>query len=330
MPEVLSQGEIDALLSALSTGEVNAEDVKNEETKRRVKVYDFRRPDKFSKDQLRTIEFMHENYARLLSTSLATYLRTIVDVHLISVQQMTYGEFIQSLPSPTIMSIFSLSPLPGSGILEMNPELGLMMVERLLGGKLRLPEKGRELTDIEQTILRRIVFRSLSHVKEAWQNVADVEAQFERMELNPQFVQVVAPNQMVILVTLAVRSEDNEGFLNICLPDTLLEPIVNKLTAHYWLASAKHGVTPETLEALRRRVERTMVEAVVVLGQTPLAVSEILDLQRGDVIALSNKASDPLEFRVGNKVKFKARPGLIGSKVAVEITQVIREGDSDE
>ncbi|MGE5507369.1 MAG: flagellar motor switch protein FliM [Chitinophagales bacterium] len=330
MADVLSQDEIDALLSALSTGEVKAEDVRNEESKRRVKVYDFRRPDKFSKDQLRTIEFLHENYARLLSTSLATYLRTIVDVHLISVQQMTYGEFIQSLPSPTIMSIFSLSPLPGSGILEMNPELGLMMVERLLGGKLRLPEKGRELTDIEQTILRRIVFRSLSHVKEAWQNVADVEAQFERMELNPQFVQVVAPNQMVILVTLAVRSEDNEGFLNICLPDTLLEPIVNKLTAHYWLASAKHGVTPETLEALRRRVERTMVEAVVVLGQTPLAVSEILDLQRGDVIALSNKASDPLEFRVGNKVKFKARPGLIGSKVAVEITQVIREGDSDE
>jgi flagellar motor switch protein FliM len=327
--DVLSQDEIDALLSALSTGEVSAEDVRNEDSKRRVKVYDFRRPDKFSKDQLRTIEFLHENYARLLSTSFATYLRTIVDVHLISVQQMTYAEFIQSLPSPTIMSIFSLSPLPGSGVLEMNPELGLMMVERLLGGKLRLPEKGRELTDIEQTILRRIIFRSLSHVKEAWQNVADVEAQFERMELNPQFVQIVAPNQMVILVTLAVKSEDNEGFLNICLPDTLLEPIVGKLTGHYWLASAKHGVTPETLEALRRRVERTAVQAVVLLGQTPLAVGEIMDLQRGDVIALGNKAADPLEIRIGNKVKFKARPGLVGSKVAVEITAVIREGEGE-
>ncbi|MGE5552332.1 MAG: flagellar motor switch protein FliM [Betaproteobacteria bacterium] len=326
MAEVLSQEEIDALLSALSTGEVKVEDVRNEESRRRVKVYDFRRPDKFSKDQLRTIEFMHENYARLLSTSLATYLRTIVDVHLISVQQMTYGEFIQSLPSPTIISVFQLNPL-GTAILELNPELGLMMVERLLGGKLKLPEKGRELTDIEQTILRRIIFRSLGHLKEAWQNVAEVEAQFERMELNPHFIQIVAPNQMVVLVTLSVKSEDNEGFLNICLPDTLLEPVLSKLTAHYWLASTRQSVTPTTLEALRRRVERAKVEVVVVLGEAPLTVGEVLDLQRGDVIALDAKVSGLLNVRIGDRVKFQARPGVVGSKLAVEIATVVKEGD---
>ncbi|HHW14564.1 MAG TPA: flagellar motor switch protein FliM [Firmicutes bacterium] len=328
MPDVLSQDEIDALLSALSTGEVKAEDMQKEENRRRVKVYDFRRPDKFSKDQLRTIELMHENYARLLSTSLATYLRTIVDVHLISVQQMTYAEFVQSLPSPTIISVFQLKPL-GGAILEMNSELGLMMVERLLGGKMRLPDKSRELTDIEQTILRRIVYRCLSHLKEAWQNVAEVEATFERMELNPQFVQIVAPNQMVVLVTLSVKGDDNEGFMNICLPDTLLEPVVSKLTAHYWLASARQGVTAETLEALRRRVEQTVVEAVVVLGETPLTVGEILDLQRGDVIALGTKADGLLDLRVGNRVKFRVRPGVVGSKLAVEIAAVVREGDGE-
>jgi flagellar motor switch protein FliM len=326
MPDVLSQGEIDALLSALSTGEVNAEDVRIEEGKRRVKVYDFRRPDKFSKDQLRTIEFMHENYSRLLSTSLATYLRTIVDVHLISVQQMTYGEFTQSLPSPTICSVFNLNPL-GTAIMEVNPELGLMMVERLLGGELRLPEKSRELTDIEQTILRRIIFRCLGHLKEAWQNVAAVDAEFERMELNPQFVQIVAPNQMVVLVTLSVKSEENEGFLNLCLPDTLLEPILSKLAAHYWLAATRQGVTPQTLETLRKMVERTSVEAVVVLGETPLALSELMDLQRGDVIALGTRADGFLDVRVGNRVKFRARPGAVGSKLAVEIASVVKESD---
>lgn len=329
MPDVLSQDEIDALLSALSTGEVNAEEVRSEESKRKVKVYDFRRPDKFSKDQLRTIEFMHENYARLLSTSLATYLRTIVDVRLISAQQMTYGEFIQSLPSPTIVSVFSMAPLSGNAILEMNPELGLSMVERLLGGKLRLPEKSRELTDIEQTILRRIVFRCLNHLREAWQNVAEVEAQFERMELNPQFVQIVAPNQMVVLVTLSVKSEENEGFINICLPDTLLEPILSKLTAHYWLTSARQGVTPEGLEAIKRRVENTKVDVVVVLGETPLSVGEVMDLQRGDVIALGTRAEGLLPVRVGNRVKFRGRPGMVGSKLAVEIAAVVKEGDGE-
>lgn len=329
MPDVLSQDEIDALLSALSTGEVKAEDVRNEDTKRKVKVYDFRRPDKFSKDQLRTIEFMHENYARLLSTSLATYLRTIIDVHLISAQQMTYGEFVQSLPNPTIVSVFDMVPLSGSAIFELNPELGLMMVERLLGGKLRLPEKSRELTDIEQTILRRIVHRCLSHLKEAWQNVAEVEARFERMELNPQFVQVVAPNQMVVLVTLSVKSEENEGFINICLPDTLLEPVLSKLTAHYWLTSARQVATPQALEALKRRVERTRVELVAVLGETALSVGEVMDLQRGDVIALNTHAGGLLDVRVGNRTKFRARPGMTGSKLAVEIAAVVREGDGE-
>jgi flagellar motor switch protein FliM len=326
VPEVLSQEEIDALLSALSTGEVKAEDVRNEESRRRVKVYDFRRPDKFSKDQLRTIEFMHENYARMLSTSFATYLRTIVDVHLLSVQQMTYGEFIQSLPSPTIVSVFELNPL-GKAILELNPELGLMMVERLLGGKLQLPEKSRELTDIEQTILRRIIFRCLSHLKEAWQNVTEVEAQFERMELNPHFVQIVAPNQTVVLVTLSVKGDEHEGFLNLCLPDTLLEPVLSRLTAHYWLASTRQSATPQTLETLRRRIEQTRVEVVVLLGETPLSVGEVVDLQRGDVIALNTRMDGLLDVRIGNRVKFGARPGMVGSKLAVEIAALVKEGD---
>jgi flagellar motor switch protein FliM len=204
-----------------------------------------------------------------------------------------------------------------------------MMVERLLGGKLQLPDRARELTDIEQVILRRIVNRSLQHIKEAWQNVADVEATFERMELNPQFIQVVAPNQMVILITLSVKSDENEGLMNFCLPDTLLEPVLSKLSAHYWLASTRQGVSTEALEAIRRRVERTKVDVVVELGSTQLTVRELMDLQRNDVVVLSTHVRDSLEMRVGSRVKFKGRPGRVGSKLAVQVASVEREGEEE-
>ncbi|MDI3281338.1 MAG: flagellar motor switch protein FliM, partial [Bacillota bacterium] len=245
MPEVLSQEEIDALLAALSTGQMDVETAKKEESARKVKQYDFRRPDKFSKDQIRTLEMLHENFSRLLSTSLTTYLRVLVDVKLVSVQQMTYDEFIRSLPNPTVMCTFTLAPLPGEGVLEINPALALMIVQRLLGGKVQFPEKARELTDIELIILKRVILRSLTHFHEAWGNVADVDASLEQIELNPQFVQIVAPSQMVILVTLSVKVGDQEGFINICLPDTLLEPVLPKLSAHYWLGSTRQAVSPE-------------------------------------------------------------------------------------
>ncbi len=326
---MLSQQEIDALLSAISTGEVNAEEIKHEESQKRVKQWDFRRPDKFSKDQVRTLEMLYENYARHLTTSLATFLRTAVEVKLVSVQQMTYGEFVQSLPNPTIMCSYSLKPLSGSAVLEMNPELGLMIVERLLGGKLRLPDKPRELTDIEQTILRKVILRILSHVQEAWENVAEVQASLERMELNPQFIQVVAPNQMVILITLSVKGEGSEGFMNFCLSDTLLEPVLPKLSAHYWFGSARQTASKETLEALRRRVERTKVDVVANVGSCTVTVRELMALRPGDVIVLSTRADSACEVRVGSSVKFRGKPGVLGSKLAVQIVSVERGGDGE-
>ncbi len=329
MAGVLSQEEIDALLSALSAGEVDAEEIKADEAQKKVKPYDFRRPDKFSKDQVRTLQMLHESYARLLATSFATFLRAVTEAKVTAVQQVTYAEFTRSMPNPTIMSIFDLKPL-GRAVLEIGPQLGLVIVERMLGGKGRMPDKGRELTDIEQSILKRVILRALSHIKEAWQNVVDVDATFERLEMNPQFAQLVAPNQMVILVTITLHIAGNEGFMNICLPDILLEPVLSKLSAHYWFASTRQAITSESLSSLKRKVERTKVDVIVELGAASITFRELLNLQVGDVITLYNRADALLPVRIGTRPKFRARPGLIGSKLAVQIMHVEKDGVGED
>lgn len=331
MPEVLTQEEIDALLSALNSGELAAEDVNAEAETRKVKPYDFRRPDKFSKDQLRTLQMLHEHLARLLGTSFTSYMRTVVEMKVVSVQQMTYEEFTRSLPSPTCLCLFRLDPLPGEAIFELNTEVALAMVERLLGGQGRVTsDRTRELTDIEQTVLTRILARGLTSFRDAWHNVAEVEARLERLEMNPQFTQIVAPNQMVVIVTLTMKVGDEQGFINVCLPDSLLEPVIPKLSAHLWFATGQKA-TAETVEALRRRVERMRIELMAIVGTANVRFGDLLALEEGDVIQLDSAVADPIPVFVGSKVKFLARPGVRGSRVALQIVRSAGErGDNDE
>lgn len=326
MPEILTQEEIDALLSALHSGELAAEDVHGEAETRKVKPYDFRRPDKFSKDQLRTLQMLHEHLARLLGTSFTSYMRTVVEMKVVSVQQMTYEEFTRSLPSPTCLCLFRLEPLPGEAIFELNTEVALALVERLLGGQGQVSlDRSRELTDIEQTVLTRILARGLTSFKEAWQNVAEVEARLERLEMNPQFTQIVAPNQMVVIITLTMKVGDEQGFLNVCLPDSLLEPVIPKLSAHLWFATGQ-SATAETVAVLRRRVEKMRVELVAVAGTASVRFGDLLALEVGDVIQLDSSVSNPIPVYVGSKVKFWARPGVRGSRLALQIVSSASDG----
>lgn len=323
----MSQEEVDALLSALTSGSVDSKDLVPEEPKAKVKRYDFRRPDKFSKDQVRTLQMIHENYARFLSTSLANYLRSVVDVAVVSAQQMTYDEFIRSLPMPTVMTIFEVAELGGTGVYEMSSGLALMMVERLLGGGIHIPARPRELTDIETNILRRIIERSLFHMKDAWENLASFTTSIDRIESNPGFVQIVAPNQMIILITMSVRVGDEEGFINLCLPDSLLEPVIPKLTAHFWLGSSSGGLSPERRNAIEKKLSETTVELVVKLGVTQLTLGDLLELQKGDVVALPSRFDDPLPVFVGSKTKFYGKAGTKGSRLALQITKVEKEAE---
>lgn len=326
MADILSQSEIDALLAALSTGTLDVEEVKSEEQRRKVKTYDFRRPNKFSKDQVRTLVMLHENLARLLSTSLSTYLRTVVRAEVASVDQLTYEEFTKSLQNPTTMNILTLKPLEGNIVFEFSPNLAFAIIDRLLGGSGSSVERPRELTDIEQTVIKRVVQKTFPNIKEAWAVVADLTPNYEGIEMNPLFTQIVPPTDMVILITLEVRIADTRGLMNICFPFAVLEPLLDHLNAQFWFASSKKASTEASLAALQKRLSMTRVQLTVELGRTSITVQELLGLSRGDVIQLDQAVKDPLVARVGQNEKFHIFPGLSGSKLAIQIHQVLQEG----
>ncbi len=329
--DVLSQSEIDELLSALSTGVVTAEEIKTEEKQRKIKIYDFKRPDKFSKDQIRTIYMLHENFARLINTYLSAHLRTLIHIDVASVDQLTYEEFIRSMPNPSVISIFQMKPLKGNAILEINPNIVLAIIDRLFGGPGLPPAKARSLTDIEETIIRRVINKALESMQEAWKQVVAIEPRMEALETNPQFTQIVPPNDMVVLITLQAKIGQAEGLMNICIPYLVLEPIMSKLTTTFWVSSAAaKQSSPEIMNVLQRKLERTLIPVIVELGRATVTVHELLDLGVGDVLQLETKAEEDLNILIGNREKFKCKPGLVGHRTAIQITQVISQGDDND
>lgn len=329
MSDVLSQSEIDELLSVLSTGEVSLEEIKQEDTKKKVQVYDFKRPNKFSKDQISTLQVIFENYSRSITTYLSAHLRTSVKINVASIDELTYDEFIRSLPNPSIINIFKLHPLEGNALVEINPSISFNIIERLLGGPGISEGKSRGLTDIERIVAMKTNQKLLDFLKEAWANIIDFEPKLEVIEHNPQFTQIVTVTEMVIVITLEAKIGDAEGMMNFCLPFIVLEPIISKLSTHFWFASTAKEYTTETIAALKKRIEKTKVPLTVHVGETNLTVEELLDLQAGDVVKLEQKVSQDLTLFIGNRPKFKCKPGIVGSKMAVEITSLATEGDDD-
>ena len=329
--DVLSQSEIDQLLSALSTGVVSAEEMKVEEKQKKVKVYDFKRPDKFSKDQIRTLYMLHENFARLLNTYLSTNLRTLVNISVASVEQLAYEEFIRSLSNPSVIGIFNMSPLKGNVIFEINPNIAFSIIDRLFGGEGTVINKIRTLTDIEETIIRKVITKSLDNLQEAWRHVVNTEPRLEVIETNPQFTQIVPPNDMVVIVTLQTQIGQVEGLINICIPYLVLEPIMSKLTTTFWVASSiAKQAHPEQVDILEKKIKKTYVPLAVELGTINLSVRELLSLNINDVLKLDTTVGSELKVIVGRKAKFLCHPGTANKKVAVQISGVNIEGDYED
>lgn len=326
--DVLSQSEIDKLLSALSDGSVSAEEVKADEEQKKVKTYDFKRPDKFSKDQIRTLFMLHESFSRLLNTYLSTHLRTIVNVEVASVEQLTYQEFVQSLSNPSVISILALPPLKGNIIMEVNTEIAFAFIDRVFGGEGKSGVKTRVLTEIEEAVMRRFVDKATSHLKEAWANVVEFYPTLEATESNPQFTQIVPPSDMVVIVTIQMKVGEVEGMMNICIPYLVLEPVMSKLTTTFWVASSvSKDDDPEQVKILQRKIERTRVPFTVEMGDINITISEFLTLGFGDVLQLDTKVDDELKCRIGRKAKFYCRPGTSGKKMAVQITRILSEDE---
>lgn len=329
--EVLSQSEIDKLLSALSDGTVSAEEVKADEEQKKVKVYDFKRPDKFSKDQIRTLFMLHETFSRTLNTYLSTHLRTIVSVEVASVEQLTYQEFVQSMSNPSVISILAVPPLKGNIIMEVNTEIAFAFIDRMFGGEGKTQIKPRVLTDIEEVVMKRFTDTAMEDLRDAWSNVVQFTPTLEATESNPQFTQIVPPSDMVVIVTIQMKIGEVEGMMNICIPYLVLEPIMSKLTTTFWVASSvTKDDDPEQVKILEKKIARTKVPFVVQLGEVTITINEFLTLSFGDVLRLNTKVDDDLLCLVGKRPKFYCRPGTAGKKMAVQITRIKNSTEGDE
>ena len=329
--DVLSQSEIDALLAGVMSGDVDADTMKNDSGGKKVKVYDFKRPDKFSKDQIRTLYMLHESFARLLNTYLSTHLRTLVNVDVASVEQLTYQEFVQSMANPSVISVLGVPPLKGNIILEVGTEIAFAFIDRVFGGDGNTAVKTRVLTEIEDAVMRRFVNTAMTHFKEAWANVATINPFLETTESNPQFTQIVPPSDMVVIVTIQMKVGEIEGMMNICIPYLVLEPIMSKLTTTFWVASSiSKDESEDQVAAIQAKLEKTLVPFVVEVGQVQISIREFLTLGFGDVLQLGTKVKEDFKCRIGKNTKFMCRPGTSGKKMAVQITQILEPQEGDD
>ncbi|MBD3345471.1 MAG: flagellar motor switch protein FliM [Chitinivibrionales bacterium] len=334
MSDILSQDEVDALLSAVSAGgdsDLGGFDEgsmgggeEEAEQEKALSLYDFRRPDRVSKDQMRTLQNLHEGYARQYSTSLTNFLRTFVEIELVSVDQLTFSEFIMSISNPSCIYVFKMDPLEGNAIMEINPSLVFFIIDRLFGGQGKPSEQNRELTLIEENVIRRIVDRGLSDLKDVWEHIGVFTPRIETYETNPQFVQIAPPGETVILISLEVRMQNASGLMSLCFPYVVLESVISKLSGESWMSS-QSTATVETRQVLEHEIEALKLPVSAVIGQTKLKVRDLLQLQRGDVLCLEKPAESDLAIQVGSKTKMAGKTGLIGRKKAVKVTKIIEK-----
>ena len=328
MGDILSQNEIDDLLKALNTGEIDVKQMQTTTQEKKVKGHDFRRPSKFAKDHLKTLHIIYENYARLVTNYLSGYLRNLVQVEVISVEPLQYLEFTNSISNPVILAVVDFTPLTGQMIFEIAPSISYALSDRILGGRGSLMEKMRGFTEIELAIVERVIIQMLSLMKEPWENVIEIRPRLEKIETNAQFAQIISPNEIVALVTLSVKVGDVEGMINICIPHMVVEPIISKLSTKLWFSTVERESTKEIRESLENKIENTMVPIRAVLGKTTITVNDFIELMPGDVINLDTSVSGDLEVLVGDLLKFYATPGVKKNRIAIKLTDVIRkDGD---
>lgn len=327
MAEVLSQNEIDALLHALSSGEVDVQDIKEVESSKKVKKYDFKNPQKIAKDQLRTLEIIHENFGRLFQTFLSGYLRAPVKISILTVDQFAYSEFSNAISNPAFLSIIDFEPLSGQILLDISTNIVFSMIDRLLGGDGTKEQELRAFTEIELTLLEGMMDKAMSLIKEAWSNVIDLKPRLDKIEVNPQFAQIVPHNETIALVTLNLEVGQIEGMLNVCIPYLVIEPILDKLSTRFWFSTTKKELSEKELMIIKKRMLDTRVPVKVELGSTMVSVKDILTLQNGDVIRLDTSSDDKAKVRIGSNVKFLGDIGVTKKKMAVKITNVAKDGD---
>jgi flagellar motor switch protein FliM len=294
--------------------------------KRNYKLYNFRRPDKFSKDHLRALQTIHENFARQFGLLMTTYLRMSVDVYVVSVDQLTYDEFVHSMPSPMTVAIMQLAPLPGQILMGFGHEVTSSVIDRMLGGPGLSETKSRELTDIENLLIKRVIDRSIAVLTEAWGSVMEIEPKIIGMEDSYSLIQVATPGEIVALITFEIKLGKTEsGLLSFCLPYPVLEGIIEQLSAQHIFHRQTADAPPDERDKVLSKLGLAKIPLQVYLGGATIKIAELLELQTGDVIKLNRAASDDLMVCVNQQPKFWARPGTLKNNLAVYINNVVQD-----
>jgi flagellar motor switch protein FliM len=337
MAKILSQDEVDALLSEFSEDEApavarkpRAREAKAEvpirkkdkEKDRKVSIYNFRRPDRVSKEQLRSLHYLHDRFSRNFSSSLSAYLRALIDVNLYSVEQFTYAEFILSLPDPTYFNAIAMSPLEGNAVLEINPKILFPMIDKILGGKGEDFGGGmRTITDIERTLIEGVVKLILRDLEESWRQIIKLRMSIVATETSPQLIQVVAPNEIVVLIVFELKVGEAKGFMNFCIPSIVLEPIAKRFSQDWYADRAKTSV--EEIKKIKLNLLRTPVVMEAGIYDNYLTTHDLVNLKAGDVIKLESKVTDPLQIKLNGITKYNVYQVKKDRKKTVQVVNLI-------
>ena len=292
----------------------------------RVIACDFKRPDRVSKEQMQALQSLHEGCGRNFGISLSTLLRSTVDVKLTGVAQLTYSEFVFSLENPSCFNLLHAEPMDGHLILDINPSILYPIIDRLLGGsKESRPPSRRPLTEIELRLARRITDLFLKELHDAWGKMIDLELAVDRVESNPQLVQVLPPSEVVVLISFEIMLGGARGMMNVCLPFNFLECVSGKLTSHTGVISESKVLSEESQQRVRNQLGGVAVDVVVELAQAKISTSDLIDLRVGDLIATDQDSSHLLPVTVEGIHKFNARPGSYKGHKAFEITSSVEK-----
>ena len=331
MSNALEQSEVDALLAAVDLeqadhGPPSAKTLvfgPRGQTTAEVQSYDFKRPERVSKDQMRALQALHEGFGRNFGVALSGYLRTIVEVAVSSIEQITYSEFIHSLPNPTCFNLLKAEQLDGQLCLEISPLIVYPIIDRLLGGgnaESFIPQ--RPLTQIEQGLVKRITDRATQHLSEAWGNLKETTFAVQDSESNPQLVQIVPPNETVVVIGFELKMGSRAGTMSLCVPYNVLEPIMGRLSAQNWASYQRKGGSEDGGRKLTRSVNASAVDLRAVLARTTIKMSDLLTLGAGDVITTARRADGPVAVQVEGRTKFLGLLGQFRGKKAVRVTKV--------
>jgi flagellar motor switch protein FliM len=325
--DVLSQAEVESLLSAMDGREADViADAATSRIKHREKIspYDFKRPERVGKEQMRSLQTMHEGFGRNFGAALSALLRTIVELKLTSVDQLTYSEFVFSLENPTCFNLINAAPLEGQLILDINLSLLFPIIDRLLGGGSDpTPPARRPLTEIELRLVSRITDLFCKEMKQAWENVMELDLSIDHVESNPQLVQIVPPNEVVVLISFELTIGDARGMMNLCIPFNSIERISTRLSANSWVSYGKKTATPDNIKRISGQLKDALVEVVVDLAETNISTSDLFGLRVGDIIATEKDVERPLTVSVEGRPKFHAQPGIFKGHKAIQLVGTI-------